>query len=135
MNVSAGRGDLTPAFLAGGGQTGALIRAYDWSSTPLGLPEAWPQALRTAVGLMLGARQPVYIAWGPELTSLYNDGYLPIVGTKHPEGFGKPFAELWAEIWDEFRPYVQVSPKRRRGPPSWPSAPPSETACGTPRPT
>ncbi|MDO9016964.1 MAG: PAS domain-containing protein [Deltaproteobacteria bacterium] len=97
------------AFLRGGGATGALMRARDWSATPLGPPEAWPSPLRTAVSLMLGARQPVYVAWGPELTSLYNDGYLPIVGSKHPEGFGRPFAELWAEIWSEFRPIVEAT--------------------------
>lgn len=57
---------------------------------------------------MLGAAQPVYVAWGPELTSLYNDGYLPIVGAKHP-GLGQPFATLWAEIWDAFRPIVEAT--------------------------
>ena len=98
-----------PAFLEGGGEMGALMRAYDWASSPLGDPDTWPQALRTAVDLMLAARQPVYIAWGPQLTSLYNDGYLPIVGAKHPKGFGTPFRELWAEIWDDFRPIVEAT--------------------------
>jgi PAS domain S-box-containing protein len=93
-------------FLRGGGEMGALIRAHDWGGTPLGPPERWPSELKTAVGLMLGATQPVYIAYGPELTSLYNDGYLPIVGTKHPAGFGVPFAKLWEEIWADFEPIV-----------------------------
>ncbi len=95
-----------PAFLAQGGETGEMIRAHDWSTTPLGPPETWPLPLRTAVTLMLGAVQPVYIAWGPELVSLYNDDYLPMVGTKHP-GIGLPYADLWAEIWDQFRPIVE----------------------------
>ena len=95
-------------FLAGGGETGALIRMRDWSGSPLGPPEEWPQALKTAVGLMLGARQPVYVAWGPELISFYNDGYLPIVGSKH-SGLGLPYRALWSEIWDEFQPYVEAT--------------------------
>lgn len=86
---------------------GAAIRAFDWTSTPLGPPVQWPSELKTAVGLMLGASQPVYIAFGPELTSLYNDAYLPIVGNKHPAGLGAPYAQLWAEIWDTFRPIVE----------------------------
>jgi signal transduction histidine kinase len=97
------------AFLNGGGETGAQIRAYDWASTPLGPPAEWPQTLRTAVGLLIGAKQPVYVAWGPELTSLYNDGYIPILGTKHPRGIGQPFSVLWAEIWDSFRPIVEAT--------------------------
>jgi PAS domain S-box-containing protein len=95
-------------FLSGGGKMGALIRAHDWAATPLGAPDTWSQTLRTAVSLMLGAAQPVYIAWGSDLTSLYNDGYLPIVGTKHP-GIGLPFFELWAEIADQFRPIVDAT--------------------------
>jgi len=90
------------------GEMAALVRAHDWSATPLGPIEAWPQSLKTAVDLMLGSRQPVYVAWGPELTSLYNDGYIPIVGAKHPTGLGKPFDELWSEIREEYRPLVEA---------------------------
>lgn len=101
-------GGSAASFLTGGGVMGALMRGHDWSHSRLGSVETWPAALRTAIALMLGARQPVYIAWGPELTSFYNDGYLPIVGTKHP-GLGKPFIDLWAEIWDQFRPIVEAT--------------------------
>jgi len=38
------------SFLAGG-EMGALMRAHDWSTSPLGSPADWPQALRTAVRL------------------------------------------------------------------------------------
>jgi PAS domain S-box-containing protein len=91
-------------FLADGGEMGSLIRAYDWSASPLGPPSEWPRSLKTAVGLMLQARQPAYIAWGAEQVSLYNDGYIPILGTKHPAGLGQPAAVLWAEIWNTLEP-------------------------------
>jgi PAS domain S-box-containing protein len=94
----------SPGFLAGGGTMGELIRAHDWSASPLKSPADWPRALKTAVSLMLQARQPAYIAWGPEQISLYNDGYIPILGTKHPAGLGQPAATLWAEIWDTLGP-------------------------------
>ena len=88
---------------------GARIRAHDWAATPLGPIEIWPQSLRTAVEIMLAARQPAYVAWGPELTSLHNDGYISILGTKHPGALGKPYAELWAEVLDEYRPMVEAT--------------------------
>ena len=94
----------TAGFLPDGGKLGALIRAFDWSSTPLGPLGSWPQSLRTAVGLMLQLRQPAYIAWGPEQISLYNDGYIPICGAKHPQGLGLPARDLWAEIWGQLGP-------------------------------
>ena len=99
-------GVATPslAFLAGGGEMGDLIGAHDWSATPLGPIEGWPEALRTLVGLMVRTRQPAYLAWGPEQISLYNDGYLPILGAKHPASLGQPAHLLWAEIWETLGP-------------------------------
>jgi two-component sensor histidine kinase len=88
---------------------GERIRSHDWAATSLGPIQTWPQSLRTMVDLMLASQQPVYIAWGPELTSLYNDSYVPILGSKHPEALGKPYLEVWPEIWDEYRPIVAAT--------------------------
>jgi PAS domain S-box-containing protein len=83
---------------------GALIRTFDWSATPLGPLAAWPQSLKTAVSLLLRAQQPMFIGWGPQFISLYNDGYIAILGAKHPAALGHPMSEVWSEIWDELRP-------------------------------
>ena len=40
-------------FMSGGGELGALMRAKDWSRTPVGAVESWPQSLRTVVQIML----------------------------------------------------------------------------------
>src|SRR5579859_6439082 len=45
--------------LAGGGELGALMRALEWSATPIGHVEGWPQSLRTAVGICLASRFPI----------------------------------------------------------------------------
>ncbi len=85
---------------------GALMRGLDWSQSPLGPPEGWPASLRTVVGLMLASRFPMFVAWGPQLAFLYNDGYEPILGAKHPRAMGRPFQEIWAEIWPDILPLV-----------------------------
>lgn len=90
----------------GGTEMATRIRTHHWSETPLGPIERWPQSLRTIVELMLASPQPVSIAWGAERTSLYNDGYLSILGAKHPAALGRPYAEVWTEIWEEYRPLV-----------------------------
>ena len=36
-----------PIEFLGGGNVGALMRAHDWSTSPPGPPESWPQSLRT----------------------------------------------------------------------------------------
>ena len=62
-------------LLHGGGEVGALIRGRDWSTSPLGPPEDWPQPLRAVVDLLLHSRFPMFVAWGDELGFLYNDTY------------------------------------------------------------
>jgi PAS domain S-box-containing protein len=80
------------------------MRALDWAATPLGPVAGWPQSLKTAVSLLLRSRQPMFIGWGPELVSFYNDGYIPICGGKHPQALGQPMASVWKEIWDSLSP-------------------------------
>src|SRR4051812_8178729 len=87
-------------FLGGGGEMGARIRAFDWAAHPLGVPEAWPQALRTAVRLMLGTGHPVLIFWGPGFHCLYNDAFAQSLGPeKHPAMLGAEGRPMWEEVW------------------------------------
>jgi signal transduction histidine kinase len=85
---------------------GARIRDFDWTASPLGASEAWSIELRTLVSVMLGSGQPMFLAWGPERTMLYNDRYAPICGAKHPWALGRPFAEVWADIIDAVEPIM-----------------------------
>jgi PAS domain S-box-containing protein len=71
-------------FLSGGGAMGALLRAHDWSASPLGAPAAWAQPLKTVVGMMLAARQPMCLVWGPARTLLCNDGYAEAIAGSQP---------------------------------------------------
>lgn len=84
------------SWLSGGGEMGKLIRAMDWSSTPLGPLDTWPQSLRTAVSLCLSSTFPILIAWGPHDIQIYNDAYRPICGAKHPESMDQDFRICWA---------------------------------------
>jgi signal transduction histidine kinase len=90
----------TDTVLARGGAMGAMMRAHDWTRTPVGPVETWPQSLRTALGILLDSSYPMYIAWGPSYTQFYNDGYRPILGSKkHPAALGASTRETFAEIW------------------------------------
>lgn len=97
---------------------GALIRAYDWSSTPLGPAECWPQPLRTAIRLILNTGHPMYIFWGPELRCFYNDAYRQSIGPeRHPGSLGRPAQEVWDEIWPIIGP--QISQVMSGGAATW----------------
>ncbi|WP_411282146.1 ATP-binding protein [Gemmatimonas sp.] len=78
---------------------GGLIRSMDWSETPLGPVDSWPQSLRTTVNICLAADLPICVIWGPGLVQLYNDGYRVICGEKHPLSMGQNFRDCWKEAW------------------------------------
>jgi signal transduction histidine kinase len=91
-----------------GGQMAALMRAKDWSATPVGAAETWPQSLRTIVRVLLTSRFAMWMGWGPELTFFYNDAYGAMtLGAKHPWALGRPSREVWAEIWPEIGPRIE----------------------------
>jgi PAS domain S-box-containing protein len=95
-------------FLAGGGEMGALMRAYDWSASPLGEPQSWPQSLRTAVRILLNTNHPMFIWWGEEFIQFYNDAYRQTMGPeRHPSALGQGGRECWAEIWHIIGPQIE----------------------------
>ena len=107
LTVIPGGTTLVTPFLEGGGEMGELIRLHDWSKTPLGIPQSWPQSLKTCVRIMLTSRQPIWIGWGKELIKLYNDPYKAIVGGKHPWALGKPASVVWKDIWQDIEPLLK----------------------------
>jgi len=92
------------SFLAGDSDMARRIREYDWASHPFGSPEAWPQSLRSAIGICLHSSFPTAIYWGPELRLLYNDAWAPIPGPRHPAALGAPAREVWSDIWHVIEP-------------------------------
>jgi PAS domain S-box-containing protein len=91
------RTDL-PAFLRGGGATGALIARRDWAATPLGPMRDWPQSLKTATALMLQAPLPMVLMYGKDAVILYNDAYAELIGRRHPDSLGTKARESWPEV-------------------------------------
>jgi len=96
----------TPDFLANGGEIGALISVQDWSGSALGATEGWPRTLKTTLATLLSCPQPIFIAWGPQLLSFFNDSYRPMLGARLEGAIGRPFANLWAEVWPDLEPIV-----------------------------
>ena len=97
-------------FLEDGGEMGELMRSRDWSKTPIGLPETWPQTLRTTISIMLNSPFPMFLFWGKKLKCFYNDAYRPSLGIngKHPSILGMSGQEAWPEIWDDVLPLLRL---------------------------
>lgn len=83
------------------------IRSFDWAGTSLGPIESWPRALKNILGTVLASRQPICFWWGPELLQFHNDDYLPLLADRVDKALGRPFQEVWADVWDDVKPYVE----------------------------
>ncbi|WP_234889768.1 HWE histidine kinase domain-containing protein [Agrobacterium vitis] len=97
----------TDDFLAGGGRVGEMIRHFDWAETSLGPINTWPLSLKITMRMVLASRQPMCFWWGPDLLQFYNDAYEPILGLRKDKALGRPFTEIWADVWEGVLPYVR----------------------------
>ena len=84
------------------------IHEMDWSATPLGSRDTWPQSLKVSVAMILASGFPMAIRWGSEQILIYNDGYRLILRDKHPSALGRPGQEVWWEIYPELGPLNQA---------------------------
>ncbi|MFK3821170.1 ATP-binding protein [Pseudomonas yamanorum] len=95
-------------WLQGGGEMAERVRHHDWANTPLGPLDQWPDVLKTTVALCLASSFPQAIVWGPSLITLYNDGFIPILGDK-PDALGRPFSHIWQEAWPQISPFADAA--------------------------
>ncbi|MDK3254999.1 SpoIIE family protein phosphatase [Blastococcus capsensis] len=54
----------------------------------------------------MNSRFPTLLMWGPELVMVYNDGYAPMLGARHPDALGRSAPVVWADIWADLAPMV-----------------------------
>ena len=88
------------AFLGAHHGMGALIRAFDWASTPLGELAHWPAPLRCATSLVLMSKVPMTLLWGEKGIMIYNDAYQVFAGQRHPALLGSEVLKGWPEVAD-----------------------------------
>lgn len=98
---------LPPALFAGGGEMGERIRAFDWSTSPLGPPHQWSPVLQASLGLVLCSHHPMVIFWGADSRCFYNDAYARSLDpAKHAVMLGAKAADVWHDRWHSMGPQV-----------------------------
>lgn len=90
-----------------GGDMGRLVRDTDWSKTPLGAYERWPQSLRSSLSMVLNTKGIAALYWGPDQWLLYNDAYGVALGDRHSRAFGRPMPEVLDDIGPVLGPQVE----------------------------
>ena len=87
------------SLFPGEGEMAVRCRALDWSTTALGPVSDWPVALRFAVRMAMESPFATNLWCGADHSLVYNDAYIPLLGSKHPAALGRPGREVWAEVW------------------------------------
>jgi PAS domain S-box-containing protein len=86
-----------------------LTRAFNWSHTPVGPIEQWPETLLITVNTLLASRHPMFLWWGQDLVQFYNDAYRPSIGgDKHPSALGQNGIDCWPEVWPIIAPQIEA---------------------------
>ncbi|GAB3470575.1 hypothetical protein GCM10027321_41120 [Massilia terrae] len=95
-----------PYLVEGDSETARLLRTKDWSATRLGPMDQWPQSLRTSLSICVACRFPILVWWGPDRIMLYNDEYIPVLGSKHPAAMGGVGRDVWGDVWPVVGPML-----------------------------
>ncbi len=111
-NVSASG----PLYFFDESQTGRLASSIDWSKSSLGPAVLWPISLKCLLAMIFKNKHPMFLFWGPDLISFYNDAFLPSFGNgKHPKAMGQKAIECWPEIWDIIGPQIDEVLSEKKG--------------------
>lgn len=101
-------GDLLESCLTGGGEMGAAMRQFDWSSTRLGTPDRWPEPLRIFLKVLLTTNHPMLVWWGPDLIQFYNDAFSAIAANAlQKPALGTSGRSYWRALWSVIGPDVE----------------------------
>lgn len=89
-----------------------IVASFDWASTPLGPPDAWPALLKQAFDQIMVDTRPVAIFWGDQFLTLYNEAFSKLCGSAHPGVLAKPIVNAWVESGARLRD-IMISTARQ----------------------
>lgn len=86
-----------------------FARSIDWASTSLGAIEGWSSDLRSMCNLIMASPYPAAMYWGKDLIAIYNEAYILIAGSKHPQLMGQSYRMAWGEIWESVKDVFEAA--------------------------
>jgi hypothetical protein len=83
-----------------------FFRSIEWSQTPLGATNTWPPELCSVVNMCLNNIHPCMLFWGEDVTMIYNEAYIQLIGIMHPIALGKSARQIASDYWHGFQPLI-----------------------------
>lgn len=92
-----------------------MIYSVDWAATPLGPIKDWPPRLEQTFNQILVDSRPIAIYWGPSYTTIYNEAFSKLCGSKHPALLGLTVESAWADAGMELKKSMCGIAAKQRG--------------------
>ncbi|KAI2617047.1 hypothetical protein GGR54DRAFT_209317 [Hypoxylon sp. NC1633] len=80
-----------------------LISTINWAATPLGPLPRWPALLQQTFNQVLADSRPIVIYWGDNSSTLYNEAFSKLCGSKHPALLGKSVEDAWPDFREKIK--------------------------------
>lgn len=91
-----------------------VINSVDWAATALGPMSRWTPRLRQIVNQILADSRPIAIYWGDKYSTIYNEAFSKLCGSKHPFLLGRPVEETWPEGGATLKDAMRASEEKQR---------------------
>ncbi|KAK2600813.1 hypothetical protein N8I77_010320 [Diaporthe amygdali] len=92
-----------------------VLTSIDWASTPLGPLSTWPTLLKQTLNQVLADSRPIALYWGEHFTTIYNEAFGELCGSKHPGLLGKSLEDVWLEAGPKLKEIMLTTAQKRRG--------------------
>ncbi|KAM7209660.1 putative histidine kinase [Naviculisporaceae sp. PSN 640] len=92
-----------------------VIHSVDWSSTPLGPMKDWPARLEQTFNQILADSRPIVIYWGPSFSTIYNEAFSKLCGSRHPALLGSPVEDTWRDAGGQLKEAMHSISVNQRG--------------------
>jgi hypothetical protein len=94
-----------------------VINSVDWGATPLGPMSEWTPRLQQIVNQILADSRAIAIYWGDQYSTIYNEAFSKLCGSKHPFLLGQPVEETWPEGGATLKEAMRFSAEKQRASP------------------
>ncbi|KAK3694250.1 putative histidine kinase group protein [Podospora appendiculata] len=92
-----------------------VIYSIDWAATPLGLMKSWPATLELSFNQILADSRPIAIYWGPSYSTIYNEAFSKLCGSRHPALLGMTVEDVWHESSEQLKDAMRSLALKQKG--------------------
>ncbi|KAK0729933.1 putative histidine kinase group protein [Lasiosphaeris hirsuta] len=93
-----------------------VIRNVKWEVTHIGPMTSWPPRLEQTFNQILVDSRPIAVYWGSNFTTIYNEAFSKLCGSKHPALLGLTVEDAWPEAGRQLKEKMHAIAYKQKPP-------------------